>query len=233
MKNVGRYPDLGTSLAHRALAEDRLNEVSMTHEQIQQILDGRVANYVTDDEVNTQAASKISKSALATEANKYISKSEIGTNYASLVNGTLPTSQRPDDLRTTHLEAARGHWSSGPSTATVYNTNKISVGSVTITDPGFAWIPYIFGTFEIWVSNNNPVVLTLEDNSGRVVAGGVTTRSNEVNHQRLNLSPENLETAYLGSWTFTYKLRFREGTGQARATTAFGDATFYPMPWTP
>ena len=232
MKNVGRYPDLGTSLAHRALAEDRLNEVSMTYEQIQQILDGRVANYVTEDEVNTQAASKLSKSALATHANNFIDQSQIGTTYASLVGGKLPSSQLPSSSRTHYLESAAITRSFGPTSTSAYNTNKVACGTVDIPDVGYSFYPLIYGSIEVqFLSGAPPAILTLEDNEGRVVAGGMSTRSQEVQFNRINVSPEGLTTAYYGSWTYTWYIRFREGTGQVRPTQSFGDVWITLIPW--
>lgn len=206
----------------------------MTDEQIQSILDGRVGDYVTSSQVVAEASSKLTQSALASDANNYIDNSDIGTTYASLSNGLLPVSQRPDDPRTLYLESDKVIRSYGPTSTYAYNTNKVTCGTVTVPDPGYAWVPIIYGGCEIeFVSGAPPAVLTLEDSQGRVVAGGMSTRSQEVRFNRLNISPEGTYHAgIVGQWTFYYKLRFREGTGQIRATSAFGDITILRAPWT-
>lgn len=234
MKNVGRYPDLDTSLAHRRLSLDRLAEVSMTDEQVQQMLDGRVGDYVTPSQVTAETTSKLTKSALSTNASNYMDKSQIGSSYASLVNGTLPVSQRPDDPRVLYLESNAVIRSYGPTSTSSYSTTKVSCGTVTVPDPGYSWVPIIYGGCEVeFISGAPPAILTLEDSQGRVVAGGMSTRSTEVRFNRINISPEGTyHVGLTGQWTFTYKLRFASGSGQVRPTSSFGDITILIAPWT-
>ena len=233
MKNVGRYPDRDVSLAHRQLARNRLDEVSMTDEQIQQMIDARIGDYITSNQVDTEAATKLSKSSLATHAANFISQSAVGTTYASLVNGNLPSSQLPDSPRTYYLESQPIIRSFGPTSNSAYSTNKVSCGTVTVPDVGYSFYPVVYGSIEVqFFSGAPPAILTLEDNQGRVVAGGMSTRSQEVQFNRINISPEGLTTAYYGSWTYTWYIRFREGTGQVRPTQSFGDVWITLVPWT-
>lgn len=234
MKNVGRYPDRDVSLAHRQLARNRLDEVSMTDEQIQQILDGRVADYVTQNQVNAETSTKLTKSSLAVNANQYIDQSDVGSTYASLVNGSLPSYQRPSSPQVLHLETLAPVINSNVgSTSSTYGTNKVSVGSFTVPDPGYAYLPIVYASFEVIINSGvPPILMTIEDSSGRIIAGGQSTRSTLTSYNRMNVSPEGLPTAYLGSWTFTCKIRFREGSGSARLSNANKWLTVYPAPWT-
>lgn len=233
MKNVGRYPDRDVSLAHRQLARNRLDEVSMTDEQIQQMIDARIGDYITPSQVDTEAATKLSKSSLATHAANFIDQSAVGTTYASLVNGKLPSSQLPDSPRTHYLESRPIIRSFGPTSSTAYNTNKVACGTITVPDVGYSFLPLVYGTIEVqFLSGAPPAILTLEDNQGRIVAGGMSTRSQEVQFNRINISPEGLSTAYYGSWVYTFYLRFREGSGQVRPTQSFGDVWITLTPWT-
>lgn len=233
MKNVGRYPDRDVSLAHRQLARNRLAEVSLTDEQIQQMIDARIGDYITPNQVDTEAGTKLSKSSLATHANNFIDQSQIGTTYASLVNGKLPSSQLPNSSRTHYLESAPITRSFGPTSTSAYNTNKVACGTVTIPDVGYSFVPLIYGSIEVqFLSGAPPAIITLEDSQGRIVAGGMSTRSQEVQYNRINISPEGLSSAYYGAWVFTWYLRFREGSGQVRATQSFGDVWITLTPWT-
>lgn len=233
MKNVGRYPDLDTSIAHRKLSQNRLAEVSLTDEQIQTMLDGRVGDYVTPAQVSAETSGKLTKSALSTHANNYIDKSQIGTTYASLVNGKLPLSQLPSSSRTHYLESRPIIRSLGPTSTSAYNTNKVACGTVTIPDVGYSFLPMVYGSIEVeFISGAPPVILTLEDNQGRVVAGGMSTRSQEVRFNRINVSPEGLSTAYYGGWNFTWYLRFPAGSGNVRPTQYLGDVWLTLTPWT-
>lgn len=205
----------------------------MSHEQIQQIIDGRVSDYVTPAQVDAQAATRLTKSALATDANRYISKSEVGSTYASLVNGALPASQRPNDSRTLYLEL-ENHWiPTMPNSASTYGTTPVSCGTFTVGDPGYQWLPYIWGTFEVNVSSGTPpIALNIEDSSGTRVAGGVSTVSNETTYQRIDVSPIlYVPTVYIGSRTFTYRLSFTEGSGRAWITNLLRNITVVRGPW--
>ena len=233
MKNVGRYPDRDVSLAHLQLARNRLDEVSLTDEQIQQMIDARIGGYITPDQVDTESATKLSKSSLATHANNFIDQSQVGTTYASLVSGKLPSSQLPSSSRTHYLESATIIRSYGPTSTSAYNTNKVACGSITVPDVGYSFIPLVYGSVEVqFFSGAPPAVLTLEDSKGRVVAGGMSTRSQEIQFNRINISPEGLTTAYYGTWTYTWYIRFREGSGNVRPTQYLGDAWLTLMPWT-
>lgn len=233
MKNVGRYPDRDTSLAHRQLARNRLDEVSITDEQIQQMIDARIGDYITPNQVDTEAATKLSKSSLATHANNFIDQSQIGTTYASLVNGKLPSSQLPSSSRTYYLESRPIIRSYGPASNTAYNTKKVACGTVTVPDVGYSFCPLVYGSIEVqFLSGAPPAILTLEDSQGRVIAGGMSTRSQEVQFNRINVSPEGLTTAYYGVWTYTWYIRFPEGSGQVRPTQSFGDIWITLAPWT-
>lgn len=233
MKNVGRYPDRDVSLAHRQLARNRLDEVSMTDEQIQQMIDARIGGYITPDQVDTEAGTKLSKSSLATHANNFIDQSAVGTTYASLVNGKLPSSQLPSSSRTHYLESAPITRSFGPLSNSAYNTNKVSCGTITVPDVGYSFVPFVYGSIEVeFISGAPPAILTIEDNQGRVIAGGMSTRSQEVRFNRINVSPEGLTTAYYGSWSYTWYLRFREGSGNVRPTQYLGDVWLTLIPWT-
>ena len=234
MKNVGRYPDRDVSLSHLRLAENRLAEVSMTNEQINQILDGRVADYVTQNQVNAATSTKLTKSSLAVNANQYIDQSDVGSTYASLVNGSLPSYQRPSGPQVLYLETLAPVVTGSPGgTASTYGTSKVSVGSLTVSDPGYAYYPIVYASFDVIINSGAPpILMTIEDSSGRIIAGGQSTRSTLTSYNRMNVSPEGLPTAYLGSWTFTCKIRFREGSGSARLSNANKWLTVYPAPWT-
>lgn len=233
MKNVGRYPDRDTSLAHRQLARNRLDEVSITDEQIQQMIDARIGDYITPNQVDTESATKLSKSSLATHANNFIDQSQVGTTYASLVSGKLPSSQLPSSSRTYYLESRPIIRSLGPTSTSAYNTSKVACGTVSIPDVGYSFLPMVYGSIEVqFFSGAPPAILTLEDNQGRVIAGGMSTRTQEAQFNRINVSPEGLSTAYYGGWTYTWYLRFREGSGNVRPTQYLGDVWLTLMPWT-
>lgn len=228
MRNVGRYPDRDTSLVHRKITEDRKAEVSMTDDQIISVIDSMTHNYVYSNQVDTEAQSKLSKSALASDAGLYIDQSDVGTAYASLVNGKVPNSQLPTDNSTHYLETGNRHYTTGiPTNAYSYGSD-VAAGSITINDPGYAWLPMIFGNVEVNSMNAPPTIITVKDSSNRVVAGGSSTRSSTYN--RVVISPENLQIAYLGRWTFTFYVKNRDG-GNCQITSFKKSVHYFPAPW--
>ena len=228
MRNVGRYPDRDTSLAHRKLTEDRKAEVSMTDDQIISVIDSMTHNYVYPSQVDTEAQSKLSKSALASDAGLYIDQSDVGTTYASLVNGNIPSGQLPTDNSTHYLETGRRYYTTGIPTNAYSYGSEVAVGSITINDPGYAWMPMIFGNVEVNSMDKPPTLITVKDSENRVVAGGSSTRAPLYN--RVVITPENLETAYLGTWTFTFYLRNRDG-GNCHITPFKKSVHYFPVPW--
>lgn len=228
MRNVGRYPDRDTSLAHRKLTEDRKAEVSMTDDQIISVIDSMTHNYVYPSQVDTEAQSKLSKSALASDAGLYIDQSDVGTTYASLVNGKVPSGQLPTSDSIHYLETGNRFYTTGvPSNSYSYGS-EVAVGSITINDQGYAWLPMIFGNVEVNSLANPPTLITVKDSEGRIVAGGSSTRA--TNYNRVVISPENLQTAYLGSWTFTFYLRNRDG-GNCQITPFKKSLHYFPVPF--
>lgn len=228
MRNVGRYPDRDTSLVHRKLTEDRKAEVSMTDDQIISVIDSMTHNYVSPNQVDTEAQSKLSKSALASDAGLYIDQSDVGTTYASLVNGKVPSSQLPTGNSTHYLETGNRHYTTGIPTNGYSYGSDTAVGSITINDPGYAWLPMIFGNVEVNSLNKPPTLITVKDSKGRVVAGGTSTRA--TNYNRVVISPENLEIAYIGRWTFTFYLRNRDG-GNCQITSFKKSVHYFPAPF--
>lgn len=240
MKYVGRYPDTDSALAHRALAKNRLTEVSMTTAQIQQQLNDRIANYVTPAQVDSSTTGKLSKSALAADVNNYWSTSDPGkigpnTGLATIVSGKIPLSQLPSISSYPQAHALemipplrRVNVMSTSTTAT--STSETFVGSFTLSDPGYAWIPIMSGTFEVnIISGTPPAIVKIRDYQGRVVAGGWSSRRSGVN--RLHVNPETIPQAYLGGVTFNIYLFFATGTGQLRSTNWEDSLMALQVPW--
>lgn len=235
MRNAGRYPDRDTSVSHQQLAQDRLVEVSMTTEQIQQIIDGRIGNYMTPAQVDAEAAMKLPKSELATSASNYVSTSDVtgtsSSNYVSLSSGKIPASQVPATDKSYYLEGA------GPevrrtalSTNAATGINKVACGSFTTGTFHHDWIPIFFGSIEVNISSGSaPVAITIDDSSGRTVALGQSTMRTGMN--RVNICPLNLANAYRGTWTFTYYLQFNSGSGVVRSTQWQDSLTIFIAPW--
>lgn len=239
MKNVGRYPDLDTSLAHRALSTNRLSEVSMTPEAIQQQLDARISNYVTESDVAAQTSGKLASSELGADVGNYFAISDVGANgpntgVASLVNGKIPTSQLPSrssEPKIYGLESdAPTRLVNVMNTSTAYDTTPVQCGMFSLTDPGYAWIPIISGSIEVNITSGNPpAVIKIKDSEGRVVAGGWSTRRAGFN--RVHINPENLEIAYLGTVYFYFWLSFASGTGQVRSSSWEDSIMPLQVPW--
>ena len=231
MKNVGRYPDRDTSLVHRGLTDDRLAEVSMTDEQIISTIDSLTHNYVTPDQVDARTQGKLWKSDLAYDANLYIDQSDVGTNYASLVNGKIPTSQLPNHPTVNFLETGERYYTtSRPTVGTSSAGRKTAVGTITIGNPGYSWMPIIYGTVEVNSLGTPPTIITVEDSSNRVVAGGLSSRAS--NYNRVVISPESIPTGYLNGWTFTFYLWNRDG-GSSQTTSFQRSIHYFPVPWAP
>lgn len=228
MKNLGRYPDRETSLAHNKLSQDRLAEVSLTDDQIINVIDSLTHNYVTTTQVDAEAQTKLEKITLLLDGNLYVDNSQIGSSYASLSNGTLPANQRPNHSSVNYLETAWRNYSANLPSAVNSYYPETSAGSFSVSDPGYAWIPIIHGSVEVNSHGNAPAIIVVKDNEGRLVAGGIGTRSG--NFDRLNILPERLNTAYLGSRTFYIYLHSRDG-GRVQTTTYQRSLHYFPAPW--
>lgn len=231
MRNVGRYPDRDASLAHKKLLEDRLAEVSLTESQVTEIIDPLTYNYVTNQQVDSQTEGKLTKSALSIDANRYVDQSQIGSSYASLSNGRVPLHQLPDHPSSEHLESSYfAYNSSRPSNVQAYINSEADAGSITISDPNYAWVPIIHGSAEIYSygQQNVPAVIDVRDSSGRTVAGGMSTMTGT--YDVIHIVPQNVPTAYLGSWTFTFYLKSLQG-GAIRITNYQRGLHYFPAPW--
>lgn len=240
MKNVGRYPDTDRSLSHRALATNRLAEVSMTTEQIQQQLQGRIANYVTPSQVNDSASGKLTLSSLAADVDNYIPASDVGksgtntSGVASLTSGKIPSSQLPTASsypRLYYLETSRPtRHVNVMTTATVFNSTEAARGSFTLSDPNYVWIPVFTGSVEVnIVSGSGPVQIRIKDGNNRVVAGGISGWKSGL--MRVNIWPQSIPIAYIGGGTFTYYLSFVTGTGQVSHTSWEDSLMPRQVPW--
>lgn len=241
MRNVGRYPNHDRAVVHRKLDRDRLAEVSMTAAEIQSILAGRIGNHAVPSDVDAEVATKLTTSALTADVNNYVGTSEVGAanGYASLVGGKVVNSQMPTPIGIprwlTHLEVSNngiGHRSNPQTSASAYSSTAVSCGSFTVTDPGYAWLPFFYGSMEVQFLSGPPTAaLKVRDSQNRIVAGGLSTRSGEQQYNRINFNPENLEIAYIGNVTFTMWLQFFPGSGQVRPTQWEGSVTVRQVPW--
>lgn len=229
MKNLGRYPDRDTSLAHNKLSQDRLAEVSMTEEQINSVVDSLTHNYIYPTQVDAEAQTKLDKTTLFLDGNLYVDNSQIGSSYASLSGGMVPNSQLPSHPSSHYLESSGlSYNSTRPSSVQAYGNSEASAGSVTISDPNYAWVPIIHGFAEIDTMGNAPAIIDVRDSSGRTVAGGISTMIG--NYNVLNIVPENVPTAYLGNWTFTFYVKSLNG-GSVRITSYQRGLHYFPAPW--
>lgn len=230
MRNVGRYPDRDTSLAHNRLSRDRLAEVSMTDDQIINIINSLTHNYVSPSQVDTEAQTKLDKVSLALDAANYVDNSQIGSSYASLSNGRIPNSQLPNHASVNYLETTNLNYTSNyPSAVNSYSPNT-AAGSFYQVDPGYAWIPIIHGSVEVNSHGNAPAIITIKDAQGRMVAGGIGSRSG--NFDRINILPEGAQQAYLGNRNFYIYLHSRDG-GRVQTTTYQRSIHYFPAPWVP
>lgn len=235
MKNVGRYPDRNASLAHLRLAEDRLAEVSMTDDQIRSIVNGRISDYVTPAQVDAQAAGKLSKSQLSSDVSNYASSSDVGKTsgwgYATLSNGRVPASQMPATSRATRLQANSPYRIINHTTTTkAFNTNETACGGFTAPDPGYTWMPFFIGSFELNIASGEPpAYLKIKDSSNRIVASGLSSYTRGLT--RVTLSPLRIPNVYIGSVSFTFYLSFANNTGQVWNTNWENSLVVRQVPW--
>lgn len=221
MKNVGRYPDQDTSVSHVELAQNRLNEVSMTEEQILGIVDGRTGSYLTPAQVDAEAATKLPKSGLSSLASSYISASQVtltsSSSYVALSSGKIPTAQLPPGDQPLYFEGIMPTTSnSTTNTLTATSANAIAVGSFSAGTTFYKWKPVIFASIEVNVTSGSPPVsVYIQDSANKTVAWGQSTIRNGFN--RVSVFPR-VSTSYDGYETFTWYLRFNVGTGSVRAT---------------
>ena len=158
-------------------------------------------------------------------------QSQIGSAYASLSNGRVPLRQLPDHPSSEHLESSYfAYNSTRPINVQAYSNSEADAGSITISDPNYAWVPIIHGSAEVYSygQQNVPAVIDVRDSSGRTVAGGMSTMIGT--YDVIHIVPQNVPTAYLGSWTFTFYLRSLQG-GTIRITNYQRGLHYFPAPW--
>ena len=235
MKNVGRYPDHDTSVSHVQLAQDRLTQVSMTTEQIRQIVQGRVGNYVTPQQVTGETVTKLPKSSLASEASSYISSSQLNTTsssqYVALSSGKIPTAQLPASDQSRYFEHVNPVVFRDPTTTTAATgTTAVRIGSFTVGTDLYSWQPHVFGSIEVNITSGTPPVqVYLRDSQNRWAAMGISTQRSGMN--RVTLFPWTLQE-YDGYQTFDVMMNFWSGSGIARATLWEDSITVYLAPRT-
>lgn len=231
LRYVGSSPGADNAVvtrsAVRAYIDRSIPNLTPAGEQAE----ARGAVYPSQSEVSSLISTYATNSAVTTEANKYYSTSDVGSSIASLTSGKLPKTQWPAGFNE-YLEPHGVVYTTGavPSVANRYI--NIQIASVTVSNPGYRWTPFITGHVEFTVSGRwTYAALRVLDASSRVLAEGFSYMGGDSGFE---VSPAFLgmknSYSYTGSQTFRVMIAFGEGDGSIETTGWAGETLIVPVP---
>lgn len=184
----------------------------------------------SQSEVSALISTYATNSAVTTEANKYYSTSDVGSSIASLTSGKLPKTQWPAGF-TEYLEPSGVVYNTGTTARAANPYNNIQIASVTVSNPGFRWTPFITGHVEFNVSGRwTCAALRVLDASSRVVAEGYSSMGGDSGSYTPAFLGMKNSYAYTGSQTFRVMIAIAEGSGSAQTTGWAGETLIVPVP---
>lgn len=155
LKYVGRAPDSDSSLVSKKYADDRYGTIKVDAPYI----DGQVAaqavthNLVTKSYIDASDAARSLKTAVDAADAAYVPDTQVGA-----ANGIVPVDNNTYIPSTYHPALVTNRKPFYVPATTVFLTSSVSVAtsnnkeyqaaSLTITDPGFPYIPLLFATIQ-------------------------------------------------------------------------------------
>lgn len=151
LRYVGRAPDLPGTIATAAYAQADATAFLVTPAFVTQQTTQATANLVNQTWINQQVANYSTQSQVNTTLGAYLPTSALGSTVAQLdSNGLIPGGVLPT-ITTNSLAVSYDVYSDAGAiflpagvtfVTTTSNIGELEIASITIPDPGYAWLPY-------------------------------------------------------------------------------------------
>ncbi len=152
LRYVGRSPDTTGTLCTVSYAQKDQGAYLVTSTWTAGQITSAVANLVNETWINQQVANYTTQTQVTTNLEAYIPTSSLGSTVAQLgSNGSIPTGQLPavtlNNLALNYDVTTSGTVFLLPGishTTTTTTLGELKIGTITIPNPGYPWIPYPF-----------------------------------------------------------------------------------------
>lgn len=229
LKYVGRYPTTDDAVVSRQYVEDRRAAAGVSMQQVDDALAAALANRALKTYVDGQDATKALKTYVTSQDAKYLDASALGAaNGLARLNASAGVDAALlDNASRAPQIVADSSWSN----VTVSSTLWSSMGTIVIPDPGYKWVPWVFGVgFESanasGASARPDVRLTL----GGVVIGYGTGAIADTSLSPFTLMPDQSAGARTGGGTATLAGSRGFGSGSVSIYATYAKVTVICMP---
>jgi hypothetical protein len=261
LRYVGRHPDysllnqpqvVATSIVPRSYVVTANSTTALTTSFLNQAIGSRTQYLATTAFINQESAKRAAKTNVTAADANYFPATGHGLAVTD-ATGKIPASALPSGLVTNRIAtyySCSGASISAPTRVTTANPTELLIGTVTVTDPGWAWTPLVFAYVKgydrvgasptRWVGTgvadaegrilvNNVGILTVKGSNGTVYGSGQCTASTKDTYSPVLPAATGTPTPLSGALTFSLYGSCRNGAGRTGEGYTFtgSDLIFY------